>query len=68
MSPEEYAKQEQEDKMILRLHAMPPRRAIQFIHNVERLLEEGSFGLKSIENVDNVKEVVKELKYGHQMK
>ena len=62
MSPEEYAKQEQEDKMILRLHSMSPKRAIDFINNVERLIEEGSFGLKSIENVNDVTKIVKELK------
>ena len=59
MSPEEYAKQEQEDKMILRLHSMSPKRAIDFINNVERLIEEGSFGLKSIENVNDVPKIVK---------
>ncbi len=64
MSPEEYAKQEQEDKMILRLHSMSPKRAIDFINNVERLIEEGSFGLKSIENVNDVTKIVKELKQG----
>ena len=64
MSPEEYAKQEQEDKMILRLHSMSPKRAIDFINNVERLIEEGSFGLKSIENVNDVTKIVKALKQG----
>ena len=64
MSPEEYAKQEQEDKMILRLHSMSPKRAIDFINNVERLIEEGSFGLKSIENVNDVTKIVKEFKQG----
>ena len=64
MSPEEYAKQEQEDKMILRLHSMSPKRAIDFINNVERLIEEGAFGLKSIENVNDVTKIVKELKQG----
>lgn len=64
MSPEEYAKQEQEDKMILRLHAMSPKRAIEFINNVERLLGQGSFRLKSIENVNDVAKIIKELKQG----
>jgi hypothetical protein len=61
-SPEENAAIQEQKKVVERFRELPPEAIITFLQMVEDLLQEGSFGLNSIENIRRVKQTINEIK------
>ena len=61
-SPEENAAIQEQKKVVERFRELPPEAIITFLQMVEDLLQEGSFGLNSIENIRRVKQTINEIR------
>jgi len=59
-SPPDYAK----EKIVERWRAMPPTDILNFIDMAQNLLDEGTFGLHSIENIHGITRAIHKLKNG----
>ena len=61
-SPEEDAKTQEQKRIVERFRELPPETIITFLWMVEDLLKAGSFGLHLIENIQRIKQTIREIK------
>jgi hypothetical protein len=61
-SPEEDAKTQEQKRIVERFRELPQETIVTFLWMVEDLLKEGSFGLNLIENIQCIKQTIREIK------